>query len=361
MKKRLVLSAFLGLLLCFALFSPTASAEAAPTAVTLGNESAEEILSLAEIDGLRTVDGRASTEYAALLQLRALRPDCDVFWEVPFQGERYPSDTESLTVTDKTGLEDVLPYLPALKEVDLLKARAVISDLDRYHALRPDVFYLWEFYLEGARVRTDTRVYSSLHGADSARYDERYYYPLLTYCPYLKALDLGHNVISDVTMIGDLKDLQVLILADNTIRDASPLGNLENLVYLELFINPYIEDFSFLGRLTRLRDLNLCYCRYLDNLDFLDSLPELSFLMYKRTAVPEEEQLRWQEARPDVKMVFYDGDPESTGSGWRQTGRNQMIRTAFSHWYNVVRYDAYNDMEFKINGGVYPITDFYTE
>ena len=88
MKKRLVLSAFLGLLLCFALFSPTASAEAAPTAVTLGNESAEEILSLAEIDGLRTVDGRASTEYAALLQLRALRPDCDVFWEVPFQGER---------------------------------------------------------------------------------------------------------------------------------------------------------------------------------------------------------------------------------------------------------------------------------
>ena len=47
MKKRLVLSAFLGLLLCFALFSPTASAEAAPTATDLSTMNRVEATLLA--------------------------------------------------------------------------------------------------------------------------------------------------------------------------------------------------------------------------------------------------------------------------------------------------------------------------
>ena len=32
-------------------------------------------------------------------------------------------------------------------------------------------------------------------------------------------------------MIGEMKDMEVLILADNPIVDASPLGNLKKLVY----------------------------------------------------------------------------------------------------------------------------------
>ena len=357
------------LLLCLAcLFCGSASAQAAdapkptPSAdYRITDESAEEILALAERSDLKHIDAVGCTEYDALMKLRELLPDCEIDWEVEFQGVSYPSDTETLTVTDLEGLEDALRCLPALTQVDLLGSKARIDDLDRFHAIRPDVFYLWQFWIDGRLVRTDTRVYSSLLGVEIRYRDIDYYYPVVAYCPYLKALDLGHNGITDISLIGELKDLEVLILADNRIADLSPLGNLTNLVYLELFLNKEADDFSFLEKLTKLKDLNLCYCTQLDNLDFLEYLPDLDFLMVKRTAVPKEEFDAWKERLPDVKMVYFDGDPESTGSGWRMTGRSQMIRTAFACWQNIVRYDSYNDYELRINGGLHPITDYYSE
>ena len=336
-------------------------ADALPTEYRVTDESAEEILALAKRSGLKHIDAIGCTEYEALLKLRELLPECEIVWEVAFQGVSYPSDTETLAVTDLEGLEDALRALPALTRVDLLETKARLEDLERYRAIRPDVFYLWEFWIDGRLVRTDTRVYSSLLGVEIRSRDIDYYYPVLAYCPYLKALDLGHNGITDVTLIGELQDLEVLILADNRIADLSPLGKLSNLIYLELFLNKEAEDFSFLNHLTKLKDLNLCYCYQLDNLDFLESLPELCFLMVKRTAIPREEFDAWRERLPEVKMVYYDGDPESTGSGWRMTGRSQMIRTAFACWQNIVRYDSYNDYELRINGGVHPISDYYSE
>ena len=342
-------------------FASAAGPEPAAAERTVTDESAEEILALAEIPGLRRVDAAESAEYDALLRLRELLPDCEVRWEVELQGERYPSDTEELKLSGLDGLEDALRYLPALTKVDLLDAGASQEDLERFRAIRPDVFFLWQFKIDGRTVRTDTRIYSSLRGIESPWRDIDYYYPVVAYCPYLKALDLGHNGITDVTLIGELKDLQVLILADNKLTDLSPLGNLTELVYLELFLNDGVEDFSFLNRLTKIKDLNLCYCRQLDSLDFMEYMPDLRFLMVKRTSVPREEFDAWKERRPEVKMVLSDVDPESTGNGWRYTGRNRMIRTAFSEWWNIPRYDGYNDYDLRINGGVHPITDFYSE
>lgn len=46
-------------------------------------------------------------------------PDSQILWTVPFQGNRYPADTESLTVTALTEADVLaLDYLPALKRVD---------------------------------------------------------------------------------------------------------------------------------------------------------------------------------------------------------------------------------------------------
>ena len=62
-----------------------------------------------------------------------------------------------------------------------------------------------------------------------------------------------------------------------------------------------------------------------------------------------------------ARLVLADGDIESSGSGWRLTGRNHQIRTAFTHWRDIVSYEHYNDWTFRINGGIFPITDFFTE
>ena len=361
MKKTLLLLAALLFASLLLAASPAQAGEDADDTLVLSDESAEEILALAERSELRHIDAAASTEYDALLRLRELLPDCEIRWEYEFQGVRYPSDTTELKVTDLTGLEDALRYLPALTDVDLLEAGAKLEDLDRFDELRPDVFWLWEFTFQGwQKIRTDIRVYSSLNGYQTSRSLD-YYYPIIKYCKHLRALDLGHNSITDITPIGELRELEVLILADNFITDASPLAKLHELVFLELFMNYGIEDYSFLNELTKLKDLNLCYCRTLEHLDFLENMPELEFAMFKRTAVSPEEFAQWQERLPDARLVLADGDIESSGSGWRLTGRNHQIRTAFTHWRDIVSYEHYNDWTFRINGGIFPITDFFKE
>lgn len=331
-----------------------------PTEWTVTDESAEEILALAELTSLARIDATASTEYEALLKLRELLPDCEVLWEYEFEGQRYPSTAAQLTASSLEGLEDALRFLPALEEVDLLAAEPTLEQLDRLSELRPDVFWLCELDVAGFHVRTDIPVYSSLQPKNCIPHNDSYYYPLLKYCTRLKALDLGHNIIGDSSMelIGKMKDLQVLILADDCITDASALANLHELIYLELFMNDKIEDFSFLNELTHMKDLNLCYCRGLDTLAFLDSMPELEFLLVKNTGLDLEYFNACREEHPEVHMVFWDNDLESTGSGWRETSRNHMIRTTFSNWPDVVRYERYNDLDFNFNGALFPITYF---
>ena len=260
-----------------------------------------------------------------------------------------------------TGLEDALRYLPALTDVDLLEAGAEIEDLDRFSEIRPDVFWLWEFRFHGFVIRTDILVYSSLQPIGFVPHDDAYYYPILKYCTKLKALDLGHNSLKDISPIGKMTDLQILILADDHLTDASCLANLKDLIYLELFMNDELEDFSFLKSLTKLKDLNLCYCTHLTSLDFMDYMPDLEFMLVKYTGLDVDYYNEMKASHPQTRMVFWDGDRESTNSGWRDTPRNHMIRSAFANWPSIVRYDYYNDMDFEFYGKIYPITYYVRE
>lgn len=55
-------------------------------------------------------------EYEAI---RAQLPDCDIAWNVPFQGTVYPDDTTSLSVSRLSAEDlDVLAYLPKLRQMD---------------------------------------------------------------------------------------------------------------------------------------------------------------------------------------------------------------------------------------------------
>ncbi len=343
--------------------APTPEPTQPPTEWTITGESAEEILALADIPSLRQIDACGSTEYDALIKLRELLPDCEIRWEYTFEGVRYPSDAVRLHASSLDGLEDALRALPALEEVELLEAAPTLEELDHLSEQWPDIFWLCELDFHGMPLRTDILVYSSLQPIGFYRHDDSFYYPLLKYCTRLKALDLGHNAIgpSSMELIGKLTDLQVLILADDCIQDASPLANLKELIFLELFLDKDIEDFSFLCELHKMKDLNLCYCKHLTSLDFMEEMPELEFLMLKYTGVNPQYFIEQQEAHPGIRMVLYDGDIESTTSGWRGTTRNKMIRTTFSNWPNVIRYDRYNDLDFNFNGAIFPITYFVAD
>ena len=67
---------------------------------------------------------------------------------------------------------------------------------------------------------------------------------MLKYCTDLRALDIGHQAITDLSVIGEhLTELRVLIIADNKVTDLTPLSNLRHLHYLEFFVNR-VSDLS---------------------------------------------------------------------------------------------------------------------
>lgn len=320
------------------------------TEYTVTGESAEEIAALADIPTLRRVDATASTEYAALLALYEARPDCEVLWNYEFEGVSYPNTTTELKVNELAGLEDALRYLPALTYVDVIDTPATVEDLDRYSAIRPEAEWYWSFIFDGFPIRTDIRCYSSLRDIDYHRFTDEELYPMLKYCKHLKALDLGHNDVRDLTLIGQLEELEVLILADNpNLVDASPLANLKNLIYLEFFMNHAVEDFSFLNELTKMKDLNLCYCDYATDMDFLANMPDITFVMVKYSGISRETVDYWQEQCPDTNFVYYDGNIHSCDSGWRDTERNHLIRYAFSGWRHITDYQHYDDVTYNFD------------
>ena len=352
MKKYLVLISLLILTLlcaCGATEPPAATPTPAPTpsptppsAIVLTDESAAEILALAQYTSLKSIDATGSREYDALLRLSALLPDCDIVWTYEFNGERYSSRTEELTVTETEGLEDALRFLPELKRVDLTGCTLSTEQMDALSQLRPDVDFLWMVRFGNWEVRSDITCFSTLRtGTEgSHRYSSEELYPLLRFCRHLRALDLGHNALTE---------LQVLILADNPdLTDISPLAKLENLHYLELFLCWDIEDFSPLDSLVRMQDINLSYCKNLSGLRFLDSMPEIENVWVRGTGVTWEAVEPYAESRPEITFVY--GSPSDISAvccGWRSTERNTAIRRAFTNWQQVEDYRHWDDVTYK--------------
>ena len=333
---------------------PTPEPTPAPSSWTITDESAEEILALADMESLRQIDGRASQEYDALLTLYRLRPDCEVLWEYPFEGTLYPNTATELKAEGLEGLEDAVRYLPALTYIDVIDTPATVEDLDRLYDINPDAFYYWSFRHDGFLIRTDIEVYSSLRDAICHRFTSEEMYPMFKYCKHLKALDLGHNNLTDLTWLGKLTELEVLILADNPdLVDASPLANLTNVHYFEFFMNHKVEDFSFLNSMTKLEELNLCRTDHIGDMAFLENLPNLKFLMVKYSDCTKETFQYWEERFPEANMVFYDGNIESCASGWRDTQKNYDIRYAFANWRHVVDYEHFDDVTYDFDRYVY--------
>ena len=96
-------------------------------------------------------------------RLRGALPDCEILWDVPFQGTRYPSDTQSLQI-DRLTEQDVLTldYFPELTVLDA-------SGCDDYEALltlaarRPACQVAYQVTLGGQAYANDT---TALHIKD---------------------------------------------------------------------------------------------------------------------------------------------------------------------------------------------------
>ena len=231
---------------------------------------------------------------------------------------------------------DYLAKFPNLKKVDMFDViRMNYKRVEEIHARFPDVEFGMTMVIGASRkcphtVRTDCTAFSTLHS----------YYPkwhpcselsILRYCKNLYALDIGHNLLDDLSFLYDMPQLRVLIIAAGSAKDITPVGSLKHLEYLEVFANQ-IRDISCLEGLPYLTDLNITN-NLIEDLEPLKSLKSLKRLwIYAHTRkdkkpVDEQTLAELQAALPDC---YIDGHSTSTDGGWRdQNPHYLLIRKMF--------------------------------
>ena len=251
--------------------------------------------------------------------------------EIVYEGTSYSRDAEyidlgTFVVKDFDGFTAFLDQMPNLKQVDMWQNRMTAKQCDMLATRYPNMRWGWTMIIKNRDhehlVRTDYTSWSTLHNNTSAKHNSEDF-SVLKYCWNLKALDVGHNNVTNLDFLYDLPNLRVLILACNAIEDITPIASLKHLEYLELFKNR-ILDISPLEGLPHLMDLNVCFNRIQD-LTPITTLPSLKRLwMYscrKTNAVPVGDDV------DAVKAAFPDANINtthySTLGGWRMITKNE--------------------------------------
>ena len=314
--------------------------------------SADDILSLADMSSLMYIDAKDSDEYLAIHYLQDVMPDTSVEWVFREGGEVYSPEVTSIAISEHDKVSVALTVLENLRSIDLLGIDVTVEDLDKWYEIRPDVFYLCNMSFGKWSVRTDLTIFSTLQpgSVDIHRYTDDEMYPLFKYCKKLRALDVGHNDLVDMTLIGELSDLQILIIGDNPhIVDISPLANLKELWYLEAFMTDGVEDFTPLSECTKMVDINIGYNHNVDNLSFLDTMPNIiNGWFLGNEGITTAEIRKYEAMYPDATLIYgkAPGKPDSMAYGWRSTVRNTAIRKAFTNWKSVIEFRAWDDVDY---------------
>lgn len=258
-------------------------------------------------------------------------PDIEFRWTVDVAGQTYDGDAEELDLsgTDVTfdTLLKVLTIMKHLKHLDASDCAATNGELALLKDLFPNVKLVWKIYMGKWSLKTDVTAFSVLiMRFDYTRMTSEDI-EVLKYCTDLQALDIGHQAITDVSVIGDyLPNLRVLILADNSISDITPLAKLKHLHYVELFMNP-VQDISPLGECKELVDINVSWTKTNSAAGILE-LPLLERLWIQHTYTPGKDIQTLRDTYPNATVMT--AGEGSTDQGWRTHARYYAMKDMYN-------------------------------
>ena len=245
-------------------------------------------------------------------RFRSKLPDCQILWNVPFQGNYYPEDTRELTVTTLSKKDlDALPYLPQLETIDA----SGCTDYDLLLTLQqrfPNIDVTYAISLGGTGYAPDTREMELTAIADNE-------VSRLEYLPKLERIVLIPNEEpQDFSKLRDYcreHDIRVLVpfgeelvaadaasltVPDAEYRDFLSLTLLPELKSLHL-VNPQtsmdniLEIQSYLPQLEITWEQSLCGLEFDSNLQEIDlsnvQIEDLEVLENQLTFFPNLEKL----------------------------------------------------------------------
>lgn len=274
---------------------------------------------------------------AQLTEIRKALPEGAVFrFTCKWNGVSYSDDTEALDLNkakkniNEASLRQMIALCPNLKSVDNSAKRlptneTFIALMEQY----PEIHFEWMVHLRGEHYcPTNATAYSTLNHTDSGTRLKDEHMVLFKYIPGLKALDLGHNALTNLDFLHLYPDLELLIITLNgNITDVTEIGNLKHLKYLEMD-DTNVADISPLANCTELLDLNVS-CTLVTDLSPLDNVTSLERLWANhQKKLPKSEQTRFKELHPDCKTDFtVNGSP--TSHKWHEHPRFYHYRKCF--------------------------------
>lgn len=234
----------------------------------------------------------------------------------------------SLTTADETEIREAMSIMAPGSSLILDRCGLASEFLDSIRQDFDDVDLVWRVYY-GTDSRytalTNATTIRSVYNVTDSTCSE------LRYVRSAKYIDMGHNdTLTDLSFIGYMPDLEILILSGCAASDLSGFENCKKLEYLELANCLKLSDISPLAGCANLKYLNICYTK-VSSLMPLDGLP-IQNLFCKQTRVAADEQKQFKEIHPDATAVFTGRDPYA-GAGWRYTDNGYH----YTEFYKKVR------------------------
>ena len=103
--------------------------------VTVTSLTDEDVALLDYLADLRTVDGTGCTDYEQLMALDARRESCEVLWQVSIGGQNWAKDVEEILV-EQAEASELEQYLPYLPQVKSVTISTYCPDSEAMYALR---------------------------------------------------------------------------------------------------------------------------------------------------------------------------------------------------------------------------------
>lgn len=293
----------------------------------------------------------------ALRTFSAAHPEVLTIWETQLFGVTFTTDAEEieftdipLTVEDAAQIEDMLPYMPNLKKVVMLRCGISNEDMEEINLRHEDVQFVWMVQVYAYGVRTDQTYFSIYnceytYGIDDHLADE------LRYCHDMIAVDLGHmHLYGDTYFLTQMPHLQYLILASAGPDPIPELASLKEMRFLELGKASF-TDITPLAECPNLTDIDLMYKRVKSDavaeadIETLCKMKQLKRLYIGGNMYNDEQMARLREALPDTQIIVHLS-PEWFAQRWREAEIYFEMRDALHMYYidddgNHVPYNPY--------------------
>lgn len=247
-------------------------------------------------------------------------------------------DMSGIVVENLEQFIDKLSLTTRLCKIDMCDCGLSNEQMDILLEKFPDIKFIWKINLGGYwTIRTDAVAFSTLKDGTITYRLTNEDVKVLKYCTDMRALDLGHNKVTDISFLQNMPELRILILVDDWagetsehyISDLSMLKYTPKLKYLEFFVGD-VSDISFLEYTKELVDLNISY-NPISDVSYLLNLPKIERLYIEHTDLTEEDYNLLKETYPDAYIVYYGEG--SIDQGWREHERYFAMIDMFHNNY----------------------------